>query len=241
MNGGHLLYALEWTGNDGPWQLPEALGKLNGLLRYSRGTRDNGWSLAAMADKADWNSSDQVPQSAIDSGLISRFGNLDPSDGGKTQRYSLSGEWSERGGNRWARANLYAIDDSLNLWSNFTFCTLGCPLPGDQFEQADRHRGNPSRRHPRLWWKPTSTPITCPTPSRSIPAYRAARAKPGWSACASTSASTARRWPWNSRTAVAIRAWTRRRGKPSPIGTSCQPVAATSRWPPGWSSPSYFP
>jgi len=145
LNGGALLYALEWSGNDGPWQLPEGLSKLNGLLRYSRGTRDNGWSVAVMAYQADWDSTDQVPQRAIDSGLISRYGNLDPTDGGKTQRHSLSGEWSEQGDNRWARANVYAIDYSLNLWSNFTFCMNDLALTGtcnngDQFEQLDRRQ-----------------------------------------------------------------------------------------------------
>ncbi len=139
--GGNLLYALEWTENNGPWTLPENIGKLNGLLRYSQGSRDNGWSLAAMAYQAQWASTDQVPQRAIDSGLISRYGNLDPTDGGRTHRYSLSGEWSERGNARWTRANAYVIDYSLNLWSNFTFCSLGCnPGPGDQFEQADRRK-----------------------------------------------------------------------------------------------------
>jgi outer membrane receptor protein involved in Fe transport len=139
--GGNLLYALEWTANDGPWTLPEDLEKLNGLLRYSQGTRDNGWSVAAMAYQARWSSTDQVPQRAIDEGIISRFGNLDATDGGKTHRYSLSGDWSQRAGDRWTRANAYAMDYSLNLWSNFTFCTLGCnPGPGDQFEQADRRK-----------------------------------------------------------------------------------------------------
>ena len=138
---GHLLYAFEWTQNNGPWVEAENLGKLNGLLRYSQGTNDNGWSVAAMAYKAQWSSTDQVPQRAIDAGLISRFGNIDPTDGGKTHRYSLSGEWSEKSDQHWTRANAYMIDYSLNLWSNFTYCTLGCnPGPGDQFEQADRRK-----------------------------------------------------------------------------------------------------
>jgi outer membrane receptor protein involved in Fe transport len=138
---GNLLYALEWTANDGPWVLPERLGKLNGLLRYSQGTKDNGWSVAALAYRANWDSTDQVPLRAVDEGLISRYGNLDPTDGGKTQRYSLSGEWAEKVDRRWTRTNAYVIDYSLNLWSNFTFCTLGCnPGPGDQFEQADRRK-----------------------------------------------------------------------------------------------------
>jgi len=138
---GNLLYAFEWTENNGPWVLPEDIRKLNGLLRYSQGTKDNGWSLAAMGYTAKWSSTDQVPQRALDQGLIPRYGNLDPTDGGKTHRYSLSGEWSEKADDRWTRANAYMMDYSLNLWSNFTFCTLGCnPGPGDQFEQVDQRK-----------------------------------------------------------------------------------------------------
>ena len=50
--GGHLLYALEWTGDNGPWTQPEQLNKLNGLLRYARGDARNGWSVAALAYSA---------------------------------------------------------------------------------------------------------------------------------------------------------------------------------------------
>ncbi|HTY99728.1 MAG TPA: TonB-dependent receptor plug domain-containing protein, partial [Rhodocyclaceae bacterium] len=117
---GRLLYAFEWTANDGPWQVPENIGKQNALLRYSLGTRDNGWSVAAMAYRATWDSTDQVPQRAVDVGLIGRYGSLDPTDGGRVGRYSLSGEWSAKSGDRWSRANAYVIDYSLDLWSNFT-------------------------------------------------------------------------------------------------------------------------
>lgn len=138
---GDLLYAVEWTANNGPWVVAENLGKLNGLLRYSAGTKDNGWSLAAMAYQAQWRSTDQVPERAVDGSLIPRFGSLDPTDGGRTHRYSLSGEWSKKNTDGWARANAYRIDYSLDLWSNFTFCTLGCnPGPGDQFQQTDRRK-----------------------------------------------------------------------------------------------------
>ncbi|MBS0349162.1 MAG: TonB-dependent receptor [Proteobacteria bacterium] len=139
--GGRLLYALEWSGNKGPWSMPENLDKLNGLLRYSQGTRANGWSVAAMAYTAKWAATDQVPLRAVEAGLISRYGNLDSSDGGRTHRYSLSGEWSRKDERGWLRGNVYAMDYGLNLWSNFTYCTLGCnPGPGDQFEQEDRRQ-----------------------------------------------------------------------------------------------------
>jgi outer membrane receptor protein involved in Fe transport len=142
---GHLLYAIEWTENNGPWQTPENIGKLNALLRYSQGTQDNGWSLAAMTYRAQWTATDQVPQRALDAGLISRFGTLDASDGGRTSRHSLSGEWSTRTPERWSRANAWFIDSKLNLWSNFTFCLSDLALAGncnrgDQFEQADARK-----------------------------------------------------------------------------------------------------
>lgn len=142
---GNFLYALEWMQNDGPWVHSENLNKLNAVLRYSMGTKDNGWSVTALAYQARWSSTDQVPQRAIDSGLISRFDSLDPSDGGRTHRASVSGEWSQRQNNSWTRANVYIVDYGLNLWSNFTYCLNDIALSGncnrgDQFEQVDRRQ-----------------------------------------------------------------------------------------------------
>ena len=54
----------------------------------STACRSPAWAIAGK-----WNSTDQVPQRAIDSGLIDRFGALDPTDGGDTYRYSGSVEW----------------------------------------------------------------------------------------------------------------------------------------------------
>ena len=142
---GNLLYALELGENNGPWVLPEDLHKVNGLLRFSHGTEMNGWSAAAMAYQSDWDSTDQVPQRAIDTALISRFGNIDPTDGGQTHRYSLSGEWSDKSAKGWSRFNAYVIDYSLDLWSDFTFCLNDIALTGtcnrgDQFQQTDRRK-----------------------------------------------------------------------------------------------------
>ena len=141
LGGGNLLYAAEWTANRGPWVVPENIEKSNLVLRYGEGVKRNGWSVALLAYRAQWTSTDQVPQHAIASGLISRFGSLDPSDGGSSHRYSLSAEWERNDAGGGARANAYLIDYSLDLWSNFTFCTSGCnPGPGDQFQQTDRRR-----------------------------------------------------------------------------------------------------
>lgn len=134
---GNLLYAFEWSHNDGPWEVPEGFRKLNGVLRYSQGTERDGFSVTGMAYDANWRSTDQVPQRAIDSGLISRFGSLDPSDGGKTQRYSLSGDWAKSGADSLTKTSAYYVHSSLSLFSNFEF-NLSFPAPvGDQFEQTE--------------------------------------------------------------------------------------------------------
>ena len=164
---GTLLHALELTGSDGPWVLNEDLSKRNALLRYSQGTRDHGWSMSAMAYASSWNATDQVPQRALASGQVSRFGNLDPTDGGKTSRYSLSYEWAKRGQSQQQRANAYVVDSSLNLWSNFTYClndiaANGNCNRGDQFEQVDRRQvyGGGVSQAWQMTWRGRPTELT---------------------------------------------------------------------------------
>ncbi|MCX7175483.1 MAG: TonB-dependent receptor [Proteobacteria bacterium] len=138
MDNGNLLYALEWSHNDGPWEVAEGFRKLNGVVRYSQGSERDGFSFTGMAYDAKWRSTDQVPQRAIDSALISRFGSLDPSDGGKSRRFSLSGDWAKSGADSLTRASAYYVHSSLSLFSNFEF-NLSFPAPlGDQFEQTER-------------------------------------------------------------------------------------------------------
>ena len=93
VGGGYLLGAIELNRNDGPWVQPDDYRKVNGVLRYSRGDNRNGFSLTGMGYWADWNSTDQVAARAISSGLISRFGFLDPTDKGRTNRQSVAAEF----------------------------------------------------------------------------------------------------------------------------------------------------
>lgn len=134
---GTLLAAVELNHNDGPWVRPDDYQKLNTVLRYSRGDVRNGFSVTGMGYWADWDSTDQVAQRAIDSGLISRFGNLDPTDGGKADRQSASVDFQRSSGASSWRGNAYVMRNALNLFSNFTYL-LDDPDNGDQFEQAER-------------------------------------------------------------------------------------------------------
>jgi len=134
---GTLLAAFEANKYNGPWQVADDIRKLNGVLRYSQGTASDGFALTAMAYSNGWNSTDQVAQRAIDQGLITRFGSLDPTDGGITSRFSLSANWAQSSDFGQTRTSAYVIRSSLQLYNDFTYF-LDDPLKGDQFSQTDR-------------------------------------------------------------------------------------------------------
>ena len=136
-NGRRLLGAVELQRADGPWDTPQGLRRQNAVLRLSDGTAANGLDVTLMAYRARWRATDQIPQRAVDSGLLGRFGTLDATDGGETTRYSLSTEMRRSTGDGGWRASLYAIHYELDLWSNFTY-SLERPDTGDQFLQKDR-------------------------------------------------------------------------------------------------------
>ena len=149
IGAGHLLAAFELGTNDGPWVRPDAFRKLNGVLRYSRGTAQSGLSLTGLLYDASWDSTDQVPERAIDAGAITRFGNIDPTDGGRSHRYSLIAAWQRGDARSLTRVEAFASRYGLDLFSDFTYF-LDDPLHGDQFEQRDE-RWTTGLQASRLW------------------------------------------------------------------------------------------
>ena len=135
--GGNLLSAVELGILNGPWTVPDAMHKINGLLRWSQGTDENGFSLTAMAYANHWHASNQIPERGVTEGVISLWGNIDPTDRGDTTRFSLSTRWSEADANSHSRIEAYAIHTTLDLFNNFDYF-LSQPIIGDQFRQFDR-------------------------------------------------------------------------------------------------------
>ena len=148
---GTLLTAIESSKYNGPWDVPDDVRKVNGVLRYSQGTATDGLTLSAMAYSNGWNSTDQVPQRAIDQGLINRLGALDPTDGGTSSRFSLSGNWAHSSEAGQSKVSAYVIRSSLQLFNDFTYF-LDDPVNGDQFSQLDRRTvGGFDARHAFDW------------------------------------------------------------------------------------------
>jgi len=133
---GNLLYGGEAYHDNGPWTTHEDnFYKYNGLVSYSQGGGDNGFSVTARAYRGTWHSSDQIPVNAIP--LVGFFGALNPTDGGESQRYSLQAEWHHSNANSETKITAYGFYYDLNLFSDFTYF-LDDPIKGDQFEQQDR-------------------------------------------------------------------------------------------------------
>ncbi len=132
-----LLFALEAAAHDGPWVLDQDLEKVNAFAKLLRETGPWRLELSASAYDSSWTATDQIPQRAVDSGLIDRFGFIDPDLGGETTRLGLAANaaYSHADGSE-TRFNAYAVDYEFALFSNFTFL-LDDPVNGDEFEQLD--------------------------------------------------------------------------------------------------------
>ena len=139
VGNGNLIYALELGHNDGPWQMPEAFHKTIGVLRYSVGTSAERFSVTGMGYKAGWHATSQIPLRAVQDGRLDEFGAADPSDGGRTARYSLSAEWRKRAGDTLTEAHAYVVRNDLSLYNDVTYF-LDDPVNGDQVLQTERRK-----------------------------------------------------------------------------------------------------
>lgn len=133
---GHLLGAIELQHYDGPWTNPDDQRKVNAVLRYSEGDARDGFSLTGMYYRGLWNSTTDQPERAIATGLIGRFGSLDPSDGGQAERESLSMQYHAPLAGGVFTASAYAIGNHLTLWNDFTHFLVD-PVNGDQEAQHE--------------------------------------------------------------------------------------------------------
>jgi TonB-dependent Receptor Plug Domain len=140
VGAGTLLAAAELQHYDGPFLNPDDARKQNAVLRYSQGDQHDGYSLTGMFYHQLWNSTTDIPQRAIDDGLVAdRYGSLDPSDGGRAQRASLSWQYDRTLAGGQFSASSYFIYNQLHLYSDFTHFLVDA-LHGDQEEQFENRR-----------------------------------------------------------------------------------------------------
>jgi outer membrane receptor protein involved in Fe transport len=128
---GTLLVAASHEGGDGAFDLSADLNKNILYVKYSQPMGDARLRLGFIGYENDWIASDQIPLRAVEDGTISRFGFIDPTNGGTSKRYIASAglEWDE------ASVLGYVQKSELNLFHNFTYFVD--PVLGDQVEQVE--------------------------------------------------------------------------------------------------------
>ncbi len=134
---GELLEAGELQHYDGPFVNPDDARKVNAALRYSQGGEADGFSVTGMIYHQIWTNTTDIPVRAITEDIVpSRFGTLDPSDGGNAVRASLSAEAHEGLGDGELSASGFAIFNQLHLYNDFTHVLVD-PVHGDQEDQFE--------------------------------------------------------------------------------------------------------
>ena len=129
---GTLLAAVAQEGGDGAFDLPAELDKSTVYVKYTQPLGDAKLRLGFIGYQNDWVAADQIPLRAVNDGAISRFGFIDPANGGRSRRYigSAGLEWDD------ASILAYYQRSELNLFHNFTYFID--PVLGDQVEQVER-------------------------------------------------------------------------------------------------------
>ncbi len=134
---GTLLEAAELQHYDGPFVQPDDARKENGVLRYSQGGDDSGFSITGMVYHQVWTNTTDIPRRAIEEDIVpNRFGTLDPSDGGHALRASLSAEYHQDIGAGAFNASAFTIYNQLHMFNNFTHYLVD-PVHGDQEDQFE--------------------------------------------------------------------------------------------------------
>jgi hypothetical protein len=132
-----IFLAGEIYAQDGPFENEEDLQRFNAFGKVRHDFSPSTTLTATwMSYAGTWNASGQIPLRAVESGQIDRFGTIDPSEGGSTQRHSASLRLSSQFDDWSLEATFYGIRYDFRLYSNFTFY-LDDPLRGDEIEQID--------------------------------------------------------------------------------------------------------
>ncbi|MVO09180.1 TonB-dependent receptor [Flavobacterium sp. TP390] len=135
----HNAYiASEFLSSDGPFESPQNFNRTNLFGKYSGYlTSKDRLGVTISHFDSKWDASGQVPQRAVDSGLISRFGSIDDTEGGNTSRNNVLVNYDKTiDENTTIRNKVYMSQYDFELYSNFTFF-LEDPINGDQIKQKE--------------------------------------------------------------------------------------------------------
>lgn len=130
--------ASEYIQTDGPFDSPQNFNRLNLMGKYIVNFENsNKLSIQLSRFQSKWDASGQIPQRAVDTGLIDRFGAIDDTEGGTTSRTNAAINFTKNLDNHtFLTINSYFVKYDFELFSNFTFF-LNDEENGDQIQQVE--------------------------------------------------------------------------------------------------------
>jgi hypothetical protein len=130
--------ALEYIATDGPFESPQNFNRLNLFGKYVMYSPENDkLTLTASHFTSRWDASGQIPQREVNNGNITRFGAIDDTEGGETERTNFNVTFDNYiSDDTKLSANAFYSHYAFELYSNFTFF-LEDPVNGDQIKQKE--------------------------------------------------------------------------------------------------------
>ena len=128
----------EYFSSDGYFENLQHFNRFNLVGKINSKLGDNDFLTSSFSFfKSSWDASGQIPERAVMSGMITRFGSIDDSEGGNTGRtnaFIKHGHTFSDGG--FFEQQAYLVDYDFDLFSNFTFY-LNDPVNGDEIRQQE--------------------------------------------------------------------------------------------------------
>ncbi|MES2880980.1 MAG: TonB-dependent receptor plug domain-containing protein, partial [Bacteroidota bacterium] len=133
-----LYFAGESSFTKGFFDSPQDFSRFNGILKY-RGSISNKSTLTTTLTgfTSKWNASGQIPERAVENGIVGFYGAIDNTEGGKTSRHNANIELlSNLNNGGIIRNQIFYSRYKFELYSNFTFFKED-PVNGDQIKQKE--------------------------------------------------------------------------------------------------------
>lgn len=132
-----LYVSSAFLSSDGYFVSPQNFKRYNLMSKYTQWNESSRFNIILSHFNSTWDASGQIPQRAVDRGLIGRFGALDDTEGGNTSRSNLQFLHQltlDNGAT--IKSDAWISYYHFNLFSNFTFF-LNDPENGDQINQHE--------------------------------------------------------------------------------------------------------
>ncbi len=138
LNKSNAYIGGEYLSSQGYFDSPQGLKKVNLLAKFNyQFNSSSGIKFTSTFFRSHWTASGQIPTRAVNDRTISRFGAIDPTEGGKTSRVNIKSEYYySRNIHELYKIKAYYSSYDFELYSNFTFF-LNDTINGDQIKQKE--------------------------------------------------------------------------------------------------------